>query len=499
MPKDSSASPRPGLKLSGRYRLEMHVSSGGMATVWRARDDVLDRVVAAKILHEHLGANEQFRERFRIEAVAAARLSHPNIVSVFDTGTHEGSPFIVMEYLAGGTLQNLMAENAAIDPVWAAGLGADVCKALEHAHSAGVIHRDIKPANILFSETRRVKVGDFGIAKAAFAPSDLTDTGAVLGTVRYLAPEQVEGIEPDGRADIYSLGVVLYEMVTGRPPFSAEGQLAAATSRIGRSPTPPRDLSPGIPRALDAAIMKSLSPDRSERFPDATSFERALRTVSGHNEETAVVSLPPPPASHPTAEHSFVRTEASWLIPTVVIIMLTAGLVLGVPALRNRLTGAISSAPARTAQAPSPLQVSAERTYDPAPGDGSENDSDAPAAFDHNPATSWRTSNYKSADLGGLKDGVGIFFDLGTSRQLKEIKVSSVVGGWSGAIRTSDDGSTWSQNFRAETAGVQHTFEARGTHRYWMLWITRLAPNPDQGSSQNPYSVGIAEVAPVPG
>src|SRR5581483_4827749 len=209
--------------LGGRYRLVAPVARGGMAEVWEAHDEVLSRPVAVKVLQPHLAADEIFLERFRREAVTAARLAHPNVVATFDTGLDCGTAYIVMELVRGRNLRQLLNDEGRLEPWLAVAIGRQVADALAYAHQAGLVHRDVKPANILLVEDEwgsvRVKVTDFGIAKAGAGSGDLTRTGIVLGTPKYLSPEQIKGLEPDARADLYSLGVVLYEMLTGVPPF----------------------------------------------------------------------------------------------------------------------------------------------------------------------------------------------------------------------------------------------------------------------------------------
>lgn len=466
-----------------------------MATVWLAADETLARPVAAKVLHDHLAADAVFRKRFRIEALSAARLSHPNIVSVFDTGIHEDRPFIVMEHLSGGTLKDLVNQSGTLDPERAALIGAEVCKALQYAHSSGIVHRDIKPANILFSESGLVKVGDFGIAKAAFFPNDLTDTGAVLGTVRYLAPEQVEGLEPDGRADIYSLAIVLYEAITGSAPFTGDNDLATATARVGKLARPPRDFVPSVSKGLDAAIMKAMDPNRDVRFADAASFGQALLQAAGQSDSTfgptTQVRVPPKSKAEPS---SFVSAEFRWLVPTLLIVLLAVGLVLGVPALRNRVGGVISKGAPKE---PAAVRIVGGSSYDPPPGDGTENDGQVPLAFDGKPTTWWATVGYRTEQFGGLKKGVGIYFDLGAPSPLRRVTVESVTGGWSGTMRFSDDGRNWSPIGRSEQVAGKHTFETQGNHQYWMVWATSLVRTPGEGSSRNPYSVAIKEITPA--
>ncbi|MGH9150866.1 MAG: protein kinase domain-containing protein, partial [Acidimicrobiales bacterium] len=276
--------------LAGRYRAVRLVARGGMAEVWEGYDDVLARPVAIKVLHPHLAADEAFVERFRREAIAAARLAHPSIVATFDTGTDGEVTFIVMELVRGRTLRDAIREAGTLPAAVAVPIGAEVAAALEHAHQAGLVHRDVKPANILLSEHEgdtapllRVKVADFGIAKLAVPPdtagADLTQTGAVVGTARYLSPEQVEGQAPDARSDVYALGVVLYEMLCGRPPFQADTELATAVLHVREAPPAMGRHGGPVPAELEAVVLQALAKDPAARFQSATALRRALLSV----------------------------------------------------------------------------------------------------------------------------------------------------------------------------------------------------------------------------
>src|ERR1700736_42893 len=214
--------------LSGRYELSHLVARGGMAEVYRARGRLLDRPVALKVLFPELSIDRSFVERFRREAQAAANLSHPNIVPVFDWGEDTGTYFIVMEFIDGRPLSSILKTAGPLSAERTADVGAHVAAALGYAHKHGVIHRDVKPGNVLITDEGQVKVTDFGIARAANAEQNLTQTGAVMGTATYFSPEQAQGTTVDGRTDIYSLGVVLYELVTGRPPFSGDNPVTIA-------------------------------------------------------------------------------------------------------------------------------------------------------------------------------------------------------------------------------------------------------------------------------
>ena len=478
-----------------------------MASVWQATDEVLGRQVAAKILHSHLAMDQTFRERFRNEALAAAALTHPNIVAVYDTGDHEDVPFIVMELLPGGTLRDLMA-NGAIDPNRVAQIGAEVARALEYAHTHGVIHRDIKPANILFSERGHLKVSDFGIAKAAFAKADLTTTGAVLGTIRYLAPEQVEGEEPDGRADLYSLGLVLYEAATGRQPFTGETDLAIAMARLKATPSPPRDVRPEVPRELNRIILKALAPTRDNRYPDASAMALDLENLND-GVEPVFIEEPPPTESIQIDSPSFVKSEGRLILTIILVLLIGGGAVFGVLRMRDsettfqdiidRISVFIDRifGPEEGGSNESGIQFTAG-IYDPPPGNGRENNDEIHLAHDNNLSTSWYTECYARESMGNLKDGVGLFTDLGAPTPVKEIQVVSVADGWTAAIRTSENGRQWSEPGSSRTVPSRDfSFELDGDeHRYVQVWITNLVRIEARcaRSREGDWTVGIAEL-----
>ena len=273
-----------GALLGARYRLDELLASGGMAQVWLGTDEVLRRAIAVKILHQHLAADQTFVTRFRHEAIAVARLSHPSIVNVYDTCSDDGVEAIVMELVRGETLRTRL-DDGQMDPWVAANIAAQVAGALSVAHAAGLVHRDIKPANILLSEDGRVKVGDFGIAKAAES-ADLTQEGSFLGTAKYLAPEQVEAKPVDGRTDLYSLGVVLYEMLCGRVPFEADTSSSTALARLHSDPPRPRLVKAGVPRELEAITMRLLARDPAGRYPTATDARAALLGAGADDQPT---------------------------------------------------------------------------------------------------------------------------------------------------------------------------------------------------------------------
>ncbi|HSJ17008.1 MAG TPA: Stk1 family PASTA domain-containing Ser/Thr kinase [Solirubrobacterales bacterium] len=284
--------------VDNRYRILRRLGAGGMAEVWCAEDTQLDRKVALKILQPRFAQDSEFVERFRREASSAAGLQHPNVVNVYDRGEFDGTYYIAMEYVEGASLRDLINQGMSVEA--AVGVVRQILAAARFAHANGVIHRDLKPGNVLVDRNGRATVTDFGIAKAG--PSEITQTGSVMGTAQYLSPEQAQGLEVTAASDLYSIGVVLYELLTGEVPFAADSAVAVALKQVSEMPRPPSELNPAVPRALDAVVMRALAKDPANRFASADEFEAALDAAEHDPStapfETAVYGIPPvaPPA-----------------------------------------------------------------------------------------------------------------------------------------------------------------------------------------------------------
>jgi len=281
-----------GSEIAGRYRLDRRLGAGGMSTVFLAFDSVLEREVAAKLLAEHLAEDDGFVARFRREALAAAKLIHPNIVQVFDSGRdeHSGRYYIVMEYVEGQSVADILRERKQLPVAYAVEIAAQACNGLDYAHRRGVIHRDVKPGNLIISTDDVVKLADFGIAKAA-EDSRITQIGSVLGTAAYLSPERTRGEDAAESADVYSLGVVLYQMLAGKVPYETGSLTELALRQQEGEPDPPSTLNPEVGHALDRAIARALASDPLLRYASALEFKEAIMEAERGRDTDATLAL----------------------------------------------------------------------------------------------------------------------------------------------------------------------------------------------------------------
>jgi beta-lactam-binding protein with PASTA domain/predicted Ser/Thr protein kinase len=297
------ASASHGTVVDERYRLERKIGAGGMADVWLADDTELDRRVAVKILHDRFAQDKEFVQRFQREAQSAAGLQHPNVVGIFDRGAFRDTYFIAMEYVDGPSLKDLVKGGMGIQE--AISFIRQVLNAARFAHRKGIVHRDLKPQNVLIDDEGRARVADFGIARAG-ENSDITATGSVMGTAQYISPEQAQGKETTPRSDIYSIGVMLYEALTGRVPFEGESAVAVALKQVSEAPRRPSAINPNIPPALDAVVMRALAKDPDARFKDADAFLKAL---------DAAERAPDTPRAEDTAAYAAVSPEGVAEVP----------------------------------------------------------------------------------------------------------------------------------------------------------------------------------------
>ena len=478
-----------GRRLAGRYELEEEIASGGMGTVWRARDEVLGRPVAVKVLHDHLARDPELLDRFRREAVAAARLTHPAVVRVFDTGIDDGICYIVMELFEGRTLEAALAERGPLEPEEAARIVRHVLQGLGHAHEQGVVHRDVKPGNILIDRDGYVKVTDFGIAKAAFAGEDLTTTGNLLGTSRYLAPEQISDRTVDARADLYSTGIVLYEMLAGRVPFQAETHIATATMRLSKDPVPPRALRSGISRVLDAVVMRALARDPDERFQSAGEFATALaRAVPSDG------SPGPPPAAATPRPGPGSTSIRSWIVVPLLVLAVAALAVGGFWVLGRVLDDAGQGGNGNgdeQSAVTGAVEATAVASYDPEVGDG-EHDDTVPEATDGDADTYWTTEGYDNPDMD--KEGVGIILQLEEPAEIGGVALQTDLPGFELSVFASDAADSWdlTSAIGSTTAESETELDVDDTEAsYVLVWITNLV---DDGAGSYRAHVNEVEV-----
>jgi serine/threonine-protein kinase len=436
--------------IAGRYELEERVGSGGMSTVYRAHDSLLERKVALKILHQRFGDDAEYVERFRREARAVAQLAHPNIVTVIDRGEDAGRQFIVFEYVDGDDLKQLIDKAGPLPIDQVVELGREIASALAFAHERGIVHRDVKPQNVLLSEGR-AKVTDFGIARSLDVEHGVTQTGTVLGTSNYIAPEQASGQPIDDRSDVYSFGVVLFELLTGTVPFEGESFVAVALQHINepapsvlerRPDTPPR-----LARLVDAMLVK----DHDVR-PSMDEVHGELDAIDAPETGDRTVVVPRVRA----------RRRSRWpLVLAVLGVLLLAGAAAGL---------LLPDGDKGTAAPPSPIALEAVGTEDPA-GDG-EHDGEVGNAVDENAETYWTTSRYSYPNGGFGKEGVGLRLD--TNRPPSELVVESETPGFTAEVRSGDQVVAPARQAETET-----TFELPDDLRSTelVLWITNRGDN----------------------
>jgi serine/threonine-protein kinase len=455
--------------LGSRYRLEEVIGRGGMASVWRATDTVLERPVAVKRLHGRLLDDPDHAERFRREARLAARLDHPGIVKLLDRGDDEQGPYLVYELVEGETLKARVAGAGGLEPRAAARICAQVARALDYAHRRGVVHRDITAGNILLTPDGHAKLTDFGVARAAEAEAGLTHTGALLGTTEYVSPEQAQGHPVDGRSDIYSLGVVLYECLTGELPFTGEGALAVAVRHLNEEVPDPRARAPGTPPALAEAVLTATAKDPERRFADAGRFAEVLEAAAAGSDTAVLPRIPVDTETTGRLERP-ARARARWIVGAGAVVALAAA---GVAAVRLGVVawpGGRAAAPADLA----PLPIARVVDWDPE-GDGSELPGDVPLAWDGDPATAWQTERY--FDTGELsrhaKSGVGLRITLERPAAAREMVVWSRSAGAVVEVRGGDE--TSPLGAATLRGGRQAIPLEEGPPRSdYVLWFTRL-------------------------
>jgi len=459
------------------------VGTGGMSTVFRAHDRQLERRVAIKILHEHYAGDPEYLERFRREARAVAQLSHPNIVTVIDRGDDEGRQYIVFEHVEGENLKELVQREGSLPVRQALELALAVADGLAFAHDHGLVHRDVKPQNVLLSNEGEVKVTDFGIARSLHVEHGVTLTGTVLGTGEYLAPEQAGGKPVSPATDVYSLGVVLWELLAGDVPFVGENFVAVALRHVNEPPPSLRDRRPDVSPRLEAAVDRALAKDPARRFSSMAAFAKELRAclaeaegggpaLFADAERTLITPPAPAPSPAPVRRRRSRRRPLAWILLALVVAGAAFAAVV--------LLGGVGDHSGGTSGGGSPgtaVQLHGVGDYDPG-GNGGEHSETAPLATDGNAATVWTTEIYGSQDFGGLKDGVGLVLDAGSSVGLAQITVNTPTPGFTAGIQVGDSQSgPFAADSSSQTVAAKTTFALNGkSGQYYVVWITQLPP-----------------------
>jgi len=482
--------PQPGDLIADRYELEELVGTGGMSTVFRAYDRQLERRVAIKILHEHYADDPEYLERFRREARAVAKLSHPNIVTVIDRGDDGGRQYIVFEYVEGENLKELVVRSGRLPVRRALELALDVAGGLAFAHDQGLVHRDVKPQNVLLSREGEVKVTDFGIARSLHMEHGVTQTGTVLGTGEYLAPEQASGKQVSPATDVYSLGVVLWELLAGDVPFVGENFVAVALRHVNEPPPSLRERRPDVTPRLEAAVDRALAKDPGRRFPSMAAFARELRACLAEADgeipmadpELTLVTPPAPaPARAPAQRRPRPRRPARSRrhpLPYVLLALAVAGAAFAAVLLLGG--GGGGNGGAGGGGSGTSVQLSGVGDAYSAPGHPDSHATTAPSATDGSTATYWYTQTYGDQAFGGLLTGLGLVVDAGSAVKLAHLTVTTPTpgGGFTAEIQAGDSpAGPFAADSSSQTVNGSTTFSLDGkTAQYYVVWITQLSP-----------------------
>ena len=460
-----------GETIAERYELEEVVGHGGMSTVYKAHDSLLERNVALKVLHQQYNEDEDFVERFKREARSVAQLQHPNIVTVIDRGEEDGRQYIVFEFIDGENLKELVVRKGRLDLRDALEIALEVARGLAFAHDNGLVHRDVKPQNVLLNGDGRAKVTDFGIARSLDVDHGVTQTGTILGTSNYIAPEQASGQPVDAHTDVYSLGIVLYEMLTGEVPFPGESFVAIAMKHIQEPSPNVLDVRGDVPLRVAEMIDRALEKDPEHRFPTMDAFAAEIEASLAELDrgEDGAVTMVVPAAQRLQRQRQRKPVSPLPLLIGLLGALAIAAVVIGLLTFR----GGGQDAPVGAA-----ITIAGVAAYDPY-GDGTEHDADAPKATDGNPGTYWTTEDYNSGLEGVRKAGVGLVLDATSVVQLSRITVVTDTPGFTAEIRATNIQGTPGQKVsdsRVVSRTTRFAIDEPTPKRFYFVWITKLAP-----------------------
>jgi eukaryotic-like serine/threonine-protein kinase len=467
--------------IADRYELEEAVDHGGMSSVYRGHDRLLERTVALKVLHAHFGDDAEYVERFRREARAVAQLSHPNIVTVIDRGSSDGHQFIVFEYVEGENLKQLLERSGPLSVDRALELGIQIADALAFAHAHGLVHRDVKPQNVLIDSAGDAKVTDFGIARSLDVEEGVTQTGTVLGTSNYLSPEQAGGEPVTPATDIYSLGVVLYELLTGEVPFRGDNLVVVAMKHVTEHPPSLLEQRADVPPRLALAVERALEKDPALRFASMDAFANELRRcrdeLGGPAADRTLIRGAPIVHASPRTVGRARTSRPGGHLPMLLTLAGVVVLAIVVAALLYGGTGTFRRHHHAGGRTSNTVTLHAVGNDDP-DGSPDRHADTASAATDGNPSTYWYTQIYFSPEFGNLKSGLGLVVDAGRRVKLGSLAVHTPTPGFVAQIKAGNSRQgPFTDDSASQTVGSATTFHLAGkTAQYYVVWITRLPP-----------------------
>jgi eukaryotic-like serine/threonine-protein kinase len=458
--------------IAGRFEILELIGKGGMSSVFKAHDRLLDRIVAIKVLHPHFTADEEYVERFRREARSVAQLSHPNIVTVIDRGEDAGRQYIVFEYVEGENLKQLLERTGPMSVHQALEMALQMARALSFAHGRGLIHRDVKPQNVLLNAEGQAKMTDFGIARSVDVQG-VTITGTVLGTSEYIAPEQARGQQVDAQTDVYSLGVVLYELLTGSVPYDGDNFVTVALRHVNEPVPSLLEQRPDAPPRLALAVERAMAKSPDERYESmdelVEELEDCLAELDPSSEDATMITRRPVAAARrqrPRRKRR--RLGVLWPIAAVLGVLAVAALAaLGALALRDDGNGGPQAAPN------TPMKLVGIDSFDPEGDNKEEHDEAVARATDGDPETFWYTEDY--GDF--TKSGVGLVLDAGRTVQPKSLTITTDTPGFTAEIRAGDSPQgpfdPVSQSATIENRRRYNLTDAKA--RYFVVWITDVS------------------------
>jgi serine/threonine-protein kinase len=478
-----------GTTLSGRYRLEARIGAGGMSTVYRALDETLQRQVAIKLMNREVASDSDQLERFRREARAVAQLSHPHVVGVIDAGEDEGRPYIVFEYVEGETLKERIRRMGRLPVAEAVAYAIEIARALGAAHARHIVHRDVKPQNVLIDEEGSAKVTDFGIART-LDEEGLTADGRVLGTTDYVSPEQALGQPVTGQSDLYSLGIVLYEMLTGEVPFKGESQVAVAMKHVREALPDVQAKRPEVSAALAAVVDTATAKAREKRYADDAELISDLEDVlaietaragSATGEVTTVLRTLPSRTQRRVPYQVRHRVVAVGVL--LAVLLAGAGIAIWLTTRAHHGNGKLAQPPPPAAPQQVPLCQSCAHDFDPLGDNKEEHHNEVGLAIDNQLDTKWTSETYQNGNLG--KPGVGIYLDASPGTSARAMRIDTDTPGFAAQVyaRTTSPPMTWPDPGWHLIGSAQHVGKRRfdiklssgaTRYRYYLMWITNL-------------------------